>query len=117
MRVIWLLAGLLSVSLAAIGVFLPLLPTVPFLLLAAICFSKSSDRLHVWLVQHNRFGPPIKAWQTSGSISRPAKLMASLSVLAAITISLLLGLGWHVLLTQATALVCVMVFIWTRPSE
>ncbi|MDO8326408.1 MAG: YbaN family protein [Cypionkella sp.] len=117
MRVIWLLVGLLSVAMAVVGAFLPLLPTVPFLLLAAICFSKSSDRLHVWLIQHGRLGPPIKAWQNSGSISLPAKWMASLSVLAAIGISLLLGLSWRILLIQAIALVCVMAFIWTRPSE
>lgn len=117
MRVIWLFAGGLSVSLAAVGAFLPLLPTVPFLLLAAICFSKSSERLHLWLVQHDRFGPQIKAWKNSGSISRPSKQMASLSVLATMGISLLLGLGWHILVIQAIALVCVMVFIWSRPSE
>ena len=117
MRLIWMSACVLSVALAAIGVSLPFLPTVPFLLLAAICFSKSSDKLHIWLVQHGRFGPPIKAWQTKGSISRPAKLMASLSALAAMAISLLLGLNWHILLTQAIAIVGVMLFIWSRPSE
>lgn len=117
MRILWLSFGLLSVALAGIGVLLPLLPTVPFLLLAAICFARSSDTLHNWLFNHARFGPSIKSWQRSGAISKPAKQMASVSVLITFGISLLLGLRWQILLVQAVALCGVMLFIWTRPAE
>jgi len=117
MRILWLSFGLLSVALAGIGVFLPLLPTVPFLLLAALCFARSSDSLHDWLINHAKFGPSIKSWQRSGAISKPAKQMASLSVLITFGVSLLLGLRWQILLVQAVALCGVMVFIWTRPAE
>ncbi len=63
MRVFWAVFGLMSLGLGMIGVFLPLLPTVPFILLAAFCFSKSSDRLHGWLTNHSKFGPIIEVWR------------------------------------------------------
>ena len=117
MRILWLSFGLLAVALAGIGIFLPLLPTVPFLLLAALCFDRSSDTLHKWLINHARFGAPIQSWQRSGAISKPAKQMASVSVLITFGISLLLGMRWQILLIQAIALSGVLIFIWTRPAE
>jgi len=72
-RVLLLTAGILSVGLATAGVFLPLLPTTPFLLLAAACFIRSSDRLHRWLVTHRWFGPYIRNYREHGAVSRRAK--------------------------------------------
>ncbi|MGB0901076.1 YbaN family protein, partial [Halocynthiibacter sp.] len=69
MRTLWLIGGLLSFILGLIGAFLPLLPTVPLMLLATFCFSKSSERLHNWLINHPRFGPAIADWNDHGSIS------------------------------------------------
>ena len=68
MKLIWAMLGLLAMALAIIGVVLPLLPTVPFLLLAAFCFARSSQKLHRWLISHKTFGPMIIAWTTSGAI-------------------------------------------------
>lgn len=116
MRIIWLVSGFLCVGLAVIGVALPLLPTVPFLLLAAFCFARSSARFHDWLLTHPTFGPPIANWRASGGIGRRAKWLATLSVAAAFGVSLALGLAVWVLATQAAVLVCVLVFIWTRPD-
>lgn len=116
-RAIWLVAGLLCLILGTIGVVVPLLPTVPFLLAAGFFFGKSSARLHRWLLGHPVFGPPIHNWNKHGAISRRAKRLASLSILAALGISLLLGVPTRVLAVQVIALIGVSAFIWTRPDQ
>ncbi len=103
-------------ALAAIGVVLPLLPTVPFLLLATFFFARSSEHLHHWLLSHQTFGPAIERWNTSGAISRRAKLYATASIAAAFLLSVFLGLRLTLLLIQALVLVAVLTFIWTRPE-
>ncbi|MGM0401714.1 MAG: YbaN family protein [Chloroflexota bacterium] len=72
----WLLmiAGLLSLGLGILGIFLPLLPTTPFLLLAAGCFMRSSERLYRWLITHRWFGPYIRNYREHGAITRRAKI-------------------------------------------
>ena len=116
MRGIWFICGCISVAIGVIGIVLPLLPTVPLLLLAAICFAKSSERAHNWLMNHKVLGPPIHDWQSSGSIKRPAKISATVCIAAAFIISLFLGVAWWALLMQAAVLGCVATFIWTRPE-
>jgi len=116
MKLLWVTFGLLCVGLAFVGIVLPLLPTVPFLLLAAFCFARSSERLHNWLVTHPKLGPPIVDWQTRGAITPKAKKLATLSVAVVFTLSLILGLKPFVLVIQAITLGCVMLFIWTRPN-
>lgn len=60
---LWTLLGGLCLLLGAIGIFLPLLPTTPFVLLAAACFARSSPRLHHWLLQHRLFGSMLQEWE------------------------------------------------------
>jgi uncharacterized membrane protein YbaN (DUF454 family) len=108
--------GLLSVLLGFIGVFLPVLPTTPFLLLAAFCFARSSKRLHLWLTEHKIFGPPIRDWQEKGAISVPAKRLAVGSMIAVFSISLAMGLPIYALVPQGLALLGAGTFILTRPS-
>lgn len=86
-RLAFLSAGLLSMALAALGAFLPLLPSVPFIILAAWCFARSSPKLEHWLVGHPRFGPHITAWRAKGAISRAGKSAAML----AFTVSVIAG--------------------------
>lgn len=117
MRMVWLITGLLAVSLAIAGILLPLLPTVPFLLLAAFCFARSSDRLNIWLHGHPRLGPPIAAWQKNGAISIRAKRLATISLAASLVVSLLMGFDWQLVLIQICVLSAVAVFILSRPSE
>lgn len=115
-RFLWMTAGCVSLGLGLMGMVLPLLPTVPFLLLAAFCFARSSERLHRWLLDHPRLGPPILDWQDRGAIRRRAKWLAGGSILVTFGISLALGLAPSVLFVQAAVLAAVMVFIWTRPE-
>lgn len=77
------IVGLFFVALAALGAVLPLLPTTPFLLVAAACFAKSSPYLHNLLLQNKVFGPLIFHWQESRSIPRRAKVIAILSMILA----------------------------------
>jgi len=74
----WLLIiiGLVSTGLGIIGIFVPLLPTTPFLLLAAACFARSSERFHSWLVNHNRLGPMIRGYLDGSGIPLRAKYTA-----------------------------------------
>lgn len=116
-RTFWAAFGGICVLLGVIGIFLPLLPTVPFLLLAAFCFSRSSERLHDWLITHPSLGPPILDWQERGAIGRKAKVLATCSVAAAFGISLALGVATYALIIQAVVLTCVMIFIWSRPER
>lgn len=76
MRPLYLALGLLCVSLGVVGAFMPLLPTVPFMLLAAFCFARSSPRLEQRLLNHAVFGPHIRAWRESRTVSRTAKRAA-----------------------------------------
>lgn len=117
MTYVWGAIGLTALILGAIGLFLPFLPTVPFLLVAAFAFARSSPRLHGWLLAHPTFGPPIHDWNAHGAISRRAKIFASFSVAAALVMSMLLGFSARVILVQALTLTGVMVFIWTRPGR
>lgn len=117
MRVVWLIAGLLSFGLGVVGLFLPLLPTVPLMLLAAFCFARSSERLHAWLISHPRFGPAILDWSERGAIARRAKYAASISIVLALALAALAGVPTKFLALQALVLVGVTIFIWTRPDH
>lgn len=116
MRFIWAGLGCLSLLCGMIGVVLPLIPTVPFLLLAAFFFARSSERLHNWLLSHPTFGPSIVDWQTHGAVSLRAKRMATLACAFVLGLSVLIGLKWQLITIQAVTLSCVMLFLWTRPN-
>lgn len=116
LRHLWTVGGLVSFGLGAVGVFLPLLPTVPFMLLAAFCFARGSESFHRWLMHHQRFGPSIRDWQRHGAISRGAKRAALVAIAAAFGISLLVGMPAYALGVQAAVLACVVAFILSRPD-
>mgnify|MGYP006125046547 FL=1 len=78
------IVGIFFVGLAFIGIFLPLLPTTPFLLVATACFAKSSPRLHQMLLNNKIFGPMIYHWQTTRSIPQRAKVIALISMVLAV---------------------------------
>ncbi len=75
-RALWLLAGSLALATGVVGIVLPLLPTTPFVLLAAFCFSRGSVRLERWLLAHPRFGPMVQNWRAYRAIPLRAKQTA-----------------------------------------
>ena len=117
MKFIWLTLGFIMLGLAILGVALPLLPTVPFLLLSAFFFAKSSERLHNWLLNHKIFGTLIDDWNNRGVINKKAKYLSTASITLVIVISLVLELKALILSVQIILLSLVMLFIWTRPNE
>lgn len=109
--------GWISLGLGVLGIFLPLLPTTPFVLLAAFLFSKGSERMHRWLREHPSFGRYIRDWEAEQVIPFVGKLAGTLvmvpSVIWAIAtreIPALLALG------MVSALVALLAYIWSRPS-
>ncbi|MCG9729723.1 YbaN family protein [Shewanella sp. Isolate13] len=75
-RGFFLVFGLCSLALGLLGILLPVLPTVPFILLAAYCFARSSDRLYQWLMSHPWFADALQNWQAQGAIRKSLKKKA-----------------------------------------
>ena len=116
MRPLWLIVGFVATALGLAGIVLPLVPATPFFLLAAFAFARSSPRFHDWLVNHPRIGPAIRDWQREGAISRKAKRLAMIAIVATFVLSLLLGVPGWMLAVQGVVLLAVSVFILTRPD-
>lgn len=114
-RIVLILIGLTALALGALGVVLPLLPTTPFILVAAIAFANSSERLHQWLLDHDLFGPLITNWRRYGAISRPTKILSLISMVAIVAISWLMGVPTYVIVIQVLTLSISATFIVTRP--
>lgn len=80
-RIFLLAFGVLMVALGVVGVFLPLLPTTPFLILAALCFDRSSPKFHGWLLGHRLFGPLVLDWQKHRAIRLRYKILATVMMM------------------------------------
>ncbi|CAA6818471.1 MAG: Unknown protein [uncultured Sulfurovum sp.] len=117
MRIIWFTLGGVSLFLAFLGVLLPLLPTVPFLLVSAFFFAKSSEKVHDWLISHKLFGTMIRDWHERGAIALKSKYFATVSIVSVVLISLLFGVKLMVIYLQIFVLSLVLLFIWTRPNN
>ncbi len=95
LRMVLLVVGWLSVVLGVIGIFVPVLPTTPFLLLAAACFVRSSRRFYLWLVEHPKLGPWIRDYLEGQGIPLKGKVYALVLMWASISLScFLVPLPW-----------------------
>lgn len=112
-RGFFLLTGWLSLLVGGIGILVPLLPTVPFVILAAYCFARGSPRLEQWLLAHPAFGHHIRAWRERGAISRKGKRAALLAFAASAAIALIVAPFPVSMIPLAAALIGG-TWIWTR---
>ena len=115
-RFIWLLTGLAALAIGAVGLVLPLLPTTPFLLVAAFAFARSSERMNKWLREHQVFGPLINNWHRDGSIDRKTKQTAIIVIVATPLVMWLLDVPTWIVACQIVVLSAAAIFILTRPS-
>lgn len=109
--------GVISVALGVIGIFLPLLPTTPFLILSAWCFLKSSPKAHQWLYRQPKIGQALRDWDERGAIAFPTKILAVSMILISLAF-----MWWKVQNMWAKSvatlvMVSVSAFILTRPGK
>ncbi len=115
-RLIYIVLGWCAVALGLVGVILPVLPTTPFLLVAAFAFGKGSPEARAWLIEHAHFGPAIRNWEENGAISRGAKVLACSMMALVLGASLILGAALWVIALQVVAMGSGAAFILTRPD-
>ncbi len=112
-RPLYFVGGVIAIGLAALGAALPLVPTVPFLLVAVFCFARSNPALEKRILDHHYFGPQVRDWQERRAISRKTKLIAVGAMAAGIGFTWL-TLGYPYYLASIAILVIVGGWIWTR---
>lgn len=115
-RLLWLAGGGLSLLAGLIGVLLPLLPTVPFVLLAAFCFSRGSERCERWILEHRHFGPMVVNWRRHRTVPLRAKWLATVMMtISSVGAWLVIPSLWR----WAPAVCCAAVaaWMWTLPSR
>ena len=115
-RRLYLTAGFISVALGVFGAFVPLMPTVAFLILAAFCFARSSPELEARLLNHPRYGAQLTAWREKGVVGRKAKWSATAAFVVSITIGFLtLALPWSLIPVGVSLLIGG--WLWSRPES
>lgn len=113
MRPLYTAGGIFALGLAALGAFLPIMPTVPFLLVAVFCFARSNPALEKKILDHPYWGPQVQDWRERRAISRRAKVMAIGAMTAGVGFTALtLGVPWVFL--SLAILIIAGSWIWTR---
>lgn len=110
-RALFLVAGLLAFTTGVAGVFLPLLPATPLLILAAACFARAYRPFHEWMLEHHWIGPPLRDWYEHRSLPRGTKILAIVTMLGsfAVSIAWFVRPGW---LQVVLALVALSLAAW-----
>lgn len=110
--------GFVAVFAGTVGVFVPLLPTTPFLILAVFLFSKSSPRFHSWLLNHPRFGETLRNWESHQVIPLKAKILATFFVSLGIAFAAFYkNLEEKYIFIISLVMFFVLFYIWTRKSK
>lgn len=110
-------AGWGALGLGAVGVILPVIPTTPFVLVAAWCFARSSERLHRRLLEHRTFGPLDREWEDHGVIPLRAKILSTAMIVPVVGFALLSGnLSLGIQVATAGLAAAGFLFVWSRPS-
>jgi uncharacterized membrane protein YbaN (DUF454 family) len=117
-RAMFLVAGVVALALGVVGVFLPVLPTTPLVLLAAACFARSYRPFHEWLVGHRLFGPMLREWHEHRSIPHRTKIIAIAMMAAGLGASILFAVDapWLKVLLALLGVV-LGVYLYRLPSR
>ncbi|GAA3957927.1 YbaN family protein [Gordonia caeni] len=115
-RWLWWVVAYVSLGLGLVGIVVPVLPTVPFILLAAFAAARGSEKLHARLLSDSRLGPMFLEWQEHGAISRRAKILATVMMaFCAILLFVITPKLWvPIAVTVIMATVCT--WLWLRPE-
>jgi uncharacterized membrane protein YbaN (DUF454 family) len=117
-RLVFAALGTLFLLLGALGLFLPVLPTTPFLLLATACYARASRRIFSWLLEHPRFGPLIREWREHRSMPYRAKRSALVLIALSFTVSIVFFVpGWPAQLAMGVGGLVLMAWIARIPSR
>lgn len=116
MRWAWWLLAYGSLALGLVGIVVPGLPTVPFVLLAAFAAARGSACLHAWLLAHRQFGPMIRDWEAGGAVSRRAKWLATLMMAACALLMFVTAPKPWMAGAGTTIMAIVATWLWMRPE-
>ncbi len=115
-RLAWLVLAYVSLALGVIGIFVPGLPTTPFVLLSAYAAARGSRRLHAWLLAHRQFGPMIRDWQATGAVSRRAKRAATAMMALSAAVMFATAPKLWMAATGTAIMGVVAIWLWRRPE-
>lgn len=115
-QALWLGLAATSLVLGVIGIALPVLPTTPFILLAAFAAARGSRRLHDWMRNHPRFGPTLQDWEREGAVSRRAKYFASATMSGSAVGLFVFSPRWWMAAIAAAIMLVVAIWLWRRPE-
>ncbi len=116
-KIIYNTIGSVALMLGLLGALLPLLPTTCFILLASWAFAKSSPTFHNWMYYRSPFAKSIQNWDQNKIIPNRVKIIASLSILASFTFSVIYIENIYVLIALGLILIAVLMFIISKPAE
>ena len=118
MKIVWMIFGHVFLTLGVIGIFLPILPTTPFLLLTVACYSRGSQRLEAWMLNHQKFGPSLREWRSYRVIRIRAKVAATAAIFASMALTFAFAdLPQVAKILMPLTLLCVLAFVWSCPSK
>ncbi|MFD2366687.1 YbaN family protein [Pseudoduganella sp. GCM10020061] len=112
MKTALIIIGAISVVLAVLGLFLPLLPTTPFLLLASACFARGSDKMHKWLLNHGLFGAYLRSYEEGKGIPLRGKIVAITLLWVSMTVSMAMVGQLALRLLLAAIGLAVTIYLW-----
>ena len=115
-RLLWRTLALLALALGLLGVFVPGLPTVPFLLLSAWAAGRGWDALEAWLLNHPRYGSDIRRWRERGAVSRRAKWAASAMMALSAIVMWQLAVPLWAQVSAPLTMAGVGWWLWRRPE-
>ena len=116
-RLLWRALAVIALLLGVIGIALPVMPTVPFLLLAAWAAGRGWPQLEARMLAHPRFGPPILRWRERGAVPRRAKWFATIGMAGSATLLWFLPLPLWLRIAVPSVMLCVGIWIWRRPDS